>query len=272
MNKVNKSFALLDRFTGDELFPYMKRQKSTNRFGFAVTRPGEQDRYGKGHYTTDIKEVIRRVVIDGWNVRVKTTNKVGRQREGTLGIGKTANADYWVAPEFLDLVKTAPVQPRTTLLSEKSTRSGLNIPVPPTTPETLGDEQSEQTLDEDIDFASKLEYPLEGIQQRAIKTRRGQPGFRKRLLAAYGNKCAVTGCEVLSVLEAAHIIPHGDETDWDTSNGLPLRADVHTLFDLRLLAVSPDYRMHISRELAGSDYEKLHGQTICLPRRESAYP
>lgn len=160
-----------------------------------------------------------------------------------------------------------------TELTKAATKSGLNITVPPSTPEILRDKQSEQALgDKDIDSANKLKYPIETIQERAILTRRGQPDFRKRLLAAYGNKCAVTGCGVRSVLEAAHIIPHADGTDWGIGNGLPLRADIHTLFDLRLLSVSPDYRVHISRELAGSDYENLHGKTINLPEKELNYP
>lgn len=127
-------------------------------------------------------------------------------------------------------------------------------------------------LDEDIDSASKTEYPLEDIQQRAIKTRRGQPDFRKRLLAAYNNKCVFTGCGVVSVLEAAHIIPHADGTDWETHNGLLLRADIHTLFDLKLLAVGDDYRIQLSRKLTGSDYDKLRGTLIRMPEAQSCIP
>lgn len=154
----------------------------------------------------------------------------------------------------------------------KSMGSGSNITAPSATTETFRDEQSEQSPDADVDSVGKLEYPLEDIQQRAIKTRRGQPDFRKRIFAAYGDKCAVTGCKVQSVLEAAHIIPHAEGTDYEISNGLPLRADIHTLFDLRLLAVSQDYRIHISRELADSEYGKLHGQAINLPRNKLDNP
>lgn len=153
-----------------------------------------------------------------------------------------------------------------------STRSGSSVAVLPTAPKTVGDEQSEQALDEDIDFASKVKYPMEDIQQRAIRTRRGQPDFRRRLLDAYGCTCAVTGCKIRSVLEAAHIIPHADGTDYKVDNGLPLRADIHTLFDLLLLTVSPDYRIFTNRELAGSEYEKLNGQEIRLPRNEKNCP
>ena len=138
----------------------------------------------------------------------------------------------------------------------------------------LPDDEKSSSLDLDIDIesASKIEHPTEDMQLRAIKTRRGQSDFRKCLLKSYGNKCAVTGCEVLSVLEAAHINAHAEGTDWETDNGLPLRADIHTLFDLRLLSLTPDYRIQISDQLVGSIYEELHGKMIHLPSNENHYP
>jgi len=41
----------------------------------------------------------------------------------------------------------------------------------------------------------------------SIVRRRGQAEFRKKLLAAYRGRCAVSGCDVEDVLEAAHIVP-----------------------------------------------------------------
>ena len=181
-----------------------------------------------------------------------------------MGIGKTANADYWVSPEFLDMVKVSPTQPQIELPSEKSTQVSSNITALRTPYEPPKDEESERPLDEDIDSASKGNYQIDDIQKRAIKTRRGQPDFRRRLLDAYGCKCAVTGCKIRSVLEAAHIIPHADGTDYEVDNGLPLRADIHTLFDLLLLTVSPDYRILTNRELAGSNTKSSMGRrSVC---------
>jgi len=40
-----------------------------------------------------------------------------------------------------------------------------------------------------------------------IIRRRGQPAFRKALMDAYGDACAITGCNLPAVLEAAHIPP-----------------------------------------------------------------
>lgn len=90
-----------------------------------------------------------------------------------------------------------------------------------------------------------------------IKRRQGQPAFRRGLLAAYGGRCAVTGCPVEALLEAAHIRPYfGSETNV-VQNGLLLRADVHTLFDLGLIAVRADGRVLVSERLGDTDYSAL---------------
>ncbi|XIA63346.1 HNH endonuclease [Bradyrhizobium sp. TZ2] len=72
-----------------------------------------------------------------------------------------------------------------------------------------------------------------------VVRRRGQAKFRKNLLDAYKTKCAITGCDAAEALEAAHIAPYrGDHTD-HIQNGLLLRADVHSLFDLGLISINP---------------------------------
>lgn len=73
-----------------------------------------------------------------------------------------------------------------------------------------------------------------------VVRRRGQAKFRKRLLDAYSNTCAVTGCDAVEALEAAHITPYlGEETN-HPQNGLLLRADIHSLFDLGLISIDPE--------------------------------
>lgn len=97
----------------------------------------------------------------------------------------------------------------------------------------------------------------------AIVRRRGQPAFRKALLAGYGRKCALTGCSVVEILEAAHVVPYkGVETN-TSANGLLLRADIHTLFDMYLITIEPDTRrVLVSPSLAGTEYEGLQGMPI----------
>lgn len=76
--------------------------------------------------------------------------------------------------------------------------------------------------------------------RRDVVARQGQGQFRDALIRAYDGRCAVTGCDELYALEAAHIRPYRGEHTNITANGLLLRADIHTLFDLGLLAVNPE--------------------------------
>lgn len=102
---------------------------------------------------------------------------------------------------------------------------------------------------------------------RAIRVRRGQPAFRAMLLEAYGSRCVITGCAVEDVLEAAHITPYFGGTTNHTSNGLLLRADLHTLFDCGLLAVDPNTRtVVVANALKTSSYGKIDGLSIRAPK------
>ena len=74
----------------------------------------------------------------------------------------------------------------------------------------------------------------------SIVRRRGQPEFRKALLTLYQRQCAFSGCSIVETLEAVHIIPYQSTETNHPSNGLLLRADLHTLFDIGLIAVDPD--------------------------------
>jgi hypothetical protein len=110
------------------------------------------------------------------------------------------------------------------------------------------------------------------IVLRAIKERRGQKKFRLALIRRYGPICLITGCGLLDVLEAAHIWPHRGDDDNHVQNGLLLRADLHTLFDLNLLGIEPESMKVTLREvvrLAG--YEQFDSQTLRVmgPRRPS---
>lgn len=111
------------------------------------------------------------------------------------------------------------------------------------------------------------------IQQRAIKSRRGQSRFRRQLLDAYRRSCAVTGTRVVDLLEAAHIVPHALKSDDKTRNGLLLRADIHTLFDLHLLTVDEKCVVHVSRTLEYSEYWQYNGKRLkTVPDRSEDQP
>jgi hypothetical protein len=102
---------------------------------------------------------------------------------------------------------------------------------------------------------------------KAIQSRRGQQAFRKELLRQFQGRCCITGCRVDAVLEAAHIDPYSMDQNMSFSNGLILRADLHTLFDFGLLAIDTDQeQVLLAPSLQKSvDYGALKGHQIFLP-------
>lgn len=112
--------------------------------------------------------------------------------------------------------------------------------------------------------------------RREIRLRRGQAKFRNALRERYGNACVVTGCKVIALLEAAHIQDYRRDAHNDPQNGLLLRADVHTLFDLDLLGIEPDsLRVRLAAALKkDSVYCVLAGKRLqcnskCRPSKEA---
>ncbi len=109
-----------------------------------------------------------------------------------------------------------------------------------------------------------------GVALRNVLVRQGQAAFRQRVLVAYGARCAISRCTVASLLDAAHVVPFTKSKNHKIANGILLRTDLHTLFDLNLLRLRPaqggQVRVHLAESLrADSTYTKLHGNTFTLP-------
>jgi putative restriction endonuclease len=102
----------------------------------------------------------------------------------------------------------------------------------------------------------------------AIKRRRGQTKFRNGLMKRYGPSCMMSGCAIIDVLEAAHISPFRGDADHHLDNGLLLRADLHTLFDLRLISIDPaNLIIRLSGSLPGREYEGIDGTHLRIGTR-----
>lgn len=108
---------------------------------------------------------------------------------------------------------------------------------------------------------------------RAVVMRRGQKEFRDELLEAYAGRCAITQCAAIDVLEAAHIVPYRGAHTHRIDNGLLLRSDIHTLFDLGLLWIEPTSMcVEIAGQLFSTEYEAFRGRLLFLPQNSAHHP
>lgn len=106
-----------------------------------------------------------------------------------------------------------------------------------------------------------------------ITRRQGQPAFRRELLEAYEWTCAMSGVTDEAVLEAAHILPYDGAATNAVTNGLLLRADLHTLFDRRLIAVhETSLQIVVSPDLVDPLYRVLDGQPLRVPNDPARHP
>ena len=97
---------------------------------------------------------------------------------------------------------------------------------------------------------------------REIEARQGARSFRDALMRAYQGQCAITGCAVPELLEAAHIIPYADQGANTTTNGLLLRTDLHTLFDRHLIWIGLDRKVRVAPVIKDPAYRVLHGKRL----------
>jgi len=109
-------------------------------------------------------------------------------------------------------------------------------------------------------------------QTREIAVRPGQTLFKWNLLDAYSKRCAVSGCDVEAVLEAAHIRPYRNEECHHISNGLLLRSDIHVLFDKGLITIDENREIRVATDLMKSEYAPFDHLQLRLPVKPDCHP
>jgi putative restriction endonuclease len=118
--------------------------------------------------------------------------------------------------------------------------------------------------------------PRRGTPQ-IVMPRLGQGSFRVAIMDGYDRRCAITGERTLPILDAAHIKPWSAGGESRPGNGLLLRTDIHRLFDLGYVTISPEHRFEVSPRLK-EDYENgrlyydLQGQRLRPPRDTAFLP
>lgn len=103
-----------------------------------------------------------------------------------------------------------------------------------------------------------------------------QGAFRDMVISAYDRRCAICRLQHPELLDAAHILPDSDDRGTPiVPNGLSLCKIHHAAYDQNILGVSPDFQVHIRRDiLAERDgpmlrhgLQELDGASIVLPQR-----
>jgi hypothetical protein len=105
--------------------------------------------------------------------------------------------------------------------------------------------------------AATAEIPLDErlpppTERRAEATQRiGQAFFRRAVLAAWDNSCAITGLRVADLLRASHIVPWADDESnrLNPRNGLCLNALHDAAFDRGLMTIDESMRVVYARSL-----------------------
>jgi predicted restriction endonuclease len=106
-----------------------------------------------------------------------------------------------------------------------------------------------------------------------ILKRRGDPQFRRTLLEAYDGRCAITNFNALDSLEAAYIVPFRGKHTNEPSNGLLLRSDIHTLFDVGKLAIDTlTMTVILADDMIHTSYRILAGRPLRYPEEPSQRP
>lgn len=114
------------------------------------------------------------------------------------------------------------------------------------------------------------------LTNRAVRDR----NFRKSVLRAYGERCAITGLRLINgggraEVEAAHIKPVEANGPDIVSNGLALSGTVHWMFDRGLLGVADDLTILVSRQTNDPDSIRsmiARGGALRVPERLSDRP
>jgi len=152
-------------------------------------------------------------------------------------------------------------------------------PKPKKAPQTKGGDTSDKASIAAMVRRKEQRYPQPKNAAAAcqhiaasIAGRRGQHEFRQRLLHIY-QRCLVTGCNAEEALEAAHIQAYSEAGTFEVSNGLLLRADIHTLFDLGFLTIETSaMTVIIATALKHTVYGELHGNKLQFPHGTEHVP
>ena len=129
---------------------------------------------------------------------------------------------------------------------------------------------------------SEPQYLVDKIQDRKIKNRVRDQGFRKAIVKLYQHRCALCGIRMLTpeghtIVEAAHIVPWSVCYNDKPQNGMALCRLCHWSFDEGLMGVGREYEVLISSAVRQDNnfpghMETLSGRGMFKPQDKMYWP
>ena len=125
------------------------------------------------------------------------------------------------------------------------------------------------------------EPPIKAYVTREVKQRLHQGRFRYLVLGAYRKRCAMCSLRHENLLDAAHILPDRDDRGLpEVPNGLSLCRIHHGAYDVNIVGIDPDYRLHVRGDVLDEidgpmlrhGLQELHNGKLIVPRREGDQP
>lgn len=156
-------------------------------------------------------------------------------------------------------------------------QAGLDQTLDPTNWRRLHLDSALDSADADLLTGQPSERRMERmLSSRLIR----DAAFRRVVLDAYDDTCAVTGLRIVNgggraEAQAAHIVPVGDGGPDVVQNGIALSATAHWLFDRHLISIGEDWRVLVSHNKVPAELRALfasHGEQMGLPRDRSRWP
>ena len=141
-----------------------------------------------------------------------------------------------------------------------------------------GISEADQTLQAFVE--STPEEQKRQIAQMLVNRPLRDWAFRRAVVTAYNETCAVTGLRMVNgggkaEVQAAHIRPvkHGGPDI--VPNGIALSATCHWLFDRHLISLRDDYSLLVAHNRVPSEFQDLFSNQLCrihLPEDEKLRP
>ncbi|NLX77906.1 MAG: HNH endonuclease [Clostridiaceae bacterium] len=130
-------------------------------------------------------------------------------------------------------------------------------------------------------ISSNSEIAVRRYITSSVRQRLHQKSFRERVLLAYSQQCAFCRIRHIQLLDAAHIIPDGEELgDPVVNNGISLCKIHHAAFDANIIGVTPDYIIEVREDILEEKdgpmlkhgIQELQHKKIILPHDKAKWP